>query len=98
MGTYGDPEFPNNDQSLYNDPMNLPEYAQDMPSVEWKRPEDITQEEVFMIKDPSYPGDVKIGTLGDGWLLGAFLILSTNPELLKNLIVYDGIKHGFAVF
>lgn len=24
--------------------------------------------------------------------------MSTNPDLLKNLIVYDGIKHGFAVF
>ena len=69
-----------------------------MPSVEWKRPEEIAQEEAVMIKDPSYPGDVKSGTLLDGWLLGSFLILSTNPELLKNLIVYDGIKHGFAVF
>ena len=44
------------------------------------------------------PGDVKQGILGDCWLLGSFLILSTHPDLLKNLIVYDGLEYGFAVF
>lgn len=42
--------------------------------------------------------DITQGTLGDCWLLGAFCVLSTNPALLKNLIYYDGIVHGFAVF
>ena len=51
-----------------------------------------------MIKDGTSPGDVKQGALGDCWLLGSFLILATHPELLQNLIVYDGIPHGFAVF
>ena len=36
--------------------------------------------------------------MGDCWLLGSFLILSTHPDLLKNLIVYDGLEYGFAVF
>ena len=44
------------------------------------------------------PGDVKQGILGDCWLLGSFLILSTHPDLLNNLIVYDGLEFGFAVF
>jgi len=51
-----------------------------------------------MIKDGAAPGDVKQGILGDCFLLGSFLVLATHPELLKNLIVYDGIEHGFAVF
>jgi len=51
-----------------------------------------------MISNDISPGDVKQGILGDCWLLGAFCVLATRPELLKNLIVYDGIEHGFAVF
>ena len=35
---FGDSEFPANDSSLYNDPTQPPEYAADMPPVEWKRP------------------------------------------------------------
>jgi hypothetical protein len=31
-------------------------------------------------------------------MLGALLVLATHPEMLNNLIVYDGIEHGFAVF
>jgi len=41
---------------------------------------------------------VKQGILGDCWLLGSFILLSTHLDLLKNLLVYDGIEHGFAVF
>lgn len=46
------------------------------------------------------PGDMKQGLMGydDCWFLGSLLTLSTNPELLNNLIYYDGISHGFAVF
>ena len=63
-----------------------------MPTVEWKRPEDIiTPEEPVMIKDGISPGDVKQGILGDCWLLGSFMVLSTHPDLLKNMIVHDGI-------
>jgi len=51
-----------------------------------------------MVKNGIKPGDVKQGTLGDCWLLGAFTVLSTHPELLQNLIVKDCIKYGFAVF
>jgi calpain len=51
-----------------------------------------------MFQDSMSPGDIKQGVLGDCWLLGSLLIQSTNPDLLKNLIVYDGIEHGFAVF
>ena len=68
-----------------------------MPMVEWKRPHEIAEEPV-MIRDGSAPGDIKQGLLGDCWLLGSFLTLSTHPDMLKNLIVYDGIEHGFAVF
>ena len=95
---FGDSEFPANDQSLYNDPVNPPEYAMDQPTVEWKRPQEITEGNCVMSKDGMNPGDIKQGALGDCWFLGSLLILSTNPELLNNLIVYDGIQHGFAVF
>lgn len=98
---FGDSEFPANDNSLYNDPVNPPEYAVDQPMVEWKRPSEICTQgsrEPCMFQDSMNPGDIKQGVLGDCWLLGSLLIQSTNPDLLKNLIVYDGIEHGFAVF
>lgn len=96
---FGDSEFPANETSLYIDAVNPPEYALDMPVVEWKRPEEICHGgEAVMFKDSMSPGDIKQGILGDCWFLGSLLIQSTNPDLLKNLIVYDGIKHGFAVF
>jgi len=65
--------------------------------VEWKRPHEIADEAV-LINDGTNPGDVKQGILGDCWLLGSFLILSTHAELLQNLIVFDGLEYGFAVF
>jgi len=51
-----------------------------------------------MYRDSMSPGDIKMGILGDCWFMGSLLIQSTNPELLNNLIVYDGIQYGFAVF
>ena len=66
--------------------------------VEWRRPHEIAPDEAVMIKDGGAPGDVKQGILGDCFLLGSFLVLATHPELLKNLIVHDGLEHGFAVF
>ena len=51
-----------------------------------------------MIKEGVSAGDIKQGNLGDCWFLGSLLVLSTHPDLLQNLIVYDGIQYGFAVF
>ena len=79
---FGDSEFPANDSSLYIDPTKLPEYAQEMPMVEWRRPHEIATDEALMIKDGSAPGDVKQGILGDCFLLGSFLVLATHPDLL----------------
>ena len=50
------------------------------------------------MKDGANAGDVKQGILGDCYLLGSFLVLSTHSDLLQNLIVYDGLEFGFAVF
>ena len=65
----------------------------DMPVVEWKRPLEIVpeNEEPRMYRDAMNPGDMKQEILGDCHFLGSLLIMSTNPELLNNLIVYDGI-------
>ena len=94
---FGDPDFPANDASLYKNPAEPPEYAVQTPVVEWRRPQEIA-DEPEMIRGGFEPGDVKQGTLGDCWLLGTLMTLGTKPELLQNLIVYDGIEHGFAVF
>ena len=95
-----DPEFPANDNSLYMNPLQPPDYADDTPNVEWKRPHEIYTGEgkPMMMKEGLTPGDVKQGALGDCWLLGSFLCLATNPEMLANLIVHDGIEFGYAVF
>ena len=94
-----DADFDADDKSLYIDPLNPPDYAQDIPVVEWRRPHEIfTSDEPLMMKSFDYPGDVKAGILNDQWLLGTFSTMGMNPELLKNLIVHDGIKSGFAVF
>ena len=64
----------------------------DMPVVEWKRPQEIAPEgEPKMYGDKMNPGDIKQGILGDCWFLGSLLICGTNPELLANLLFYDGI-------
>ena len=101
-GMYGDSEFPPNDASLYKNPAEPPDYAESTPVVEWMRPQEALKngddDKLDMIKDGIKPGDVKQGTLGDCWLLGAFMTLATHPELLQNLIVKNCIKHGFAVF
>ena len=93
-----DPEFPADDNSLYINPVQPPEWASH--NVEWKRPEEIYTGEggPMMMKDGFSPGDVKQGELGDCWLLGAFLCLATNPDLLSNLIYHNGMEYGFAVF
>ena len=80
---FGDSEFPATDISLYKDPANPPEYAADMPAVEWKRPQEIcVDHDPKMIKDPSdgskgpsmHPNDIKQGILGDCWFLGSLLV------------------------
>lgn len=95
---WSDPDFPADDSSLYINPVQPPEWAS--PNVEWKRPDEIYNGEgqAMMMKDGFSPGDVKQGELGDCWLLGAFLTLATNPELLQNLIYHDGMQFGYAVF
>lgn len=98
---WSDPQFPANDYSLYLDPLKPPDYAEDTPNVEWKRPNEIfvsETEKPMMMKDGFTPGDVKQGNLGDCWLLGSFLCLATKPEMLANLIVHDGIEFGYSVF
>jgi len=80
--------------------LEKPEYASDT-IVEWKRPEEICPppDEPVMCRDGATSGDVKQGAIGNCWLMGAFLILGTRPQLLKNLIVEGRyIKEGFAVF
>ena len=94
-----DQEFPADDSSLYINPVQPPDWAS--PNVEWKRPHEIyngNEGDPMMMKDGFSPGDVKQGELGDCWLLGAFLCLATNPELLRNLIYHDGMQYGFSVF
>ena len=94
---YCDPEFPADDSSLYINDVQPPSWAS--PNVEWKRPHEMfTSGKPQMMKDGFSPGDVKQGQLGDCWLLGAFLTLATNPELLQNLIYHDGMEQGFGVF
>ena len=96
---YCDAQFEADDKALYMDALNPPEYAQDIPVVEWRRPHEIyTNDEPFLMKDYSVPGDVKQGILNDQWLLGTFSTMGMNPVLLKILIVHDGLKFGFAVF
>ena len=95
---FGDSNFPANEKSLYKDNANPRKYAEDTLEVEWKRPHEIAPDEAMLIKGGFAPGDVKQGILGDCWLLGALLILSTHRDILQNVIVYDGLEFGFAVF
>lgn len=58
-----DSQFPADDSSLYLDPMGKPpDYADETPNVEWKRPHEIlknTEQKPMMMKDGFSPGDVK---------------------------------------
>jgi len=96
---WADPEFIDDDVSLYLDPDKPPKYAEEGGLVDWKRPHEIyTVAEPKMVVNGIEPADVKQGILGDCWLLSSFMLLANQPQLLKNLIVYDGIDMGFAVF
>jgi len=103
---WADPEFINEDVSLYLDPDKTatsepksPDYAEKTGHVTWKRPQDIyTVGEPKMCVNGVEPADVEQGALGDCWLLSSFMLLASQPQLLQNLIVYDGIDKGFAVF
>ena len=92
---YDDVEFFPDDSALYDDPNEFPDYHN--PEYQWVRPEDISEAPKLLV-DGIAPGDVKQGALGDCWLLGAFSCLATNPQLLRNLIVFDGMEYGFCVF
>jgi hypothetical protein len=59
-----DTEFPADDTSLYIDPVKLPDYAQDAPPVEWRRPQEIwhnaeKEERAVIWRDENKPGEVK---------------------------------------
>ena len=103
-GSYGDTDFPPNDESLYIDPLSPPDYSEKHPLVEWIRPQETFKDPkkdedlISMIKHDATPGDVKQGDLGDCWFLGAICTLATRAELLKNLFVYESLKYGFCVF
>lgn len=93
---FEDPEFLPDDNSLYKDPTNPPDYAKDAPFVEWKRPQEIASKPQFVVDDMT-PGDIIQGVVGDCWLLGSFCCLATRVELLNNLIVYNGMEYGVVV-
>ena len=98
-----DEDFLPDDSALYNDPLNPPEYHQEDPAYEWKRPNQITSEEPRMLIDENEPAHVKQGILNDVWLLGSLMSLAMHPEKLRNLIWTcddgeDTIEYGFAVF
>ena len=94
---FEDPDFPATDVSLYIDPVNPPEYAKDIAFVEWKRPQEISNNAQFVI-DGMTPGDVIQGILGDCWLLGSFCCMATRAELLNDLVAYNGMEYGVAIF
>jgi len=65
---YGDTSFPPNDSSLYLNPLEPPDYAENCPNLIWQRPNEINQSKdgeedkpPQMIKDGFEPGDVKQG-------------------------------------
>jgi len=93
---FEDPEFPADNTSLYQDLENIPEYAREIPFVEWKRPQEISSKAQFVV-DGMTPGDVVQGIAGNCWLLSSFCCLATRIELLNNLIIYNGMEYGVVV-
>jgi hypothetical protein len=74
---WSDPEFIDDEVSLYLDPDKTPDYAENHGMVEWKRPHEIyTVAEPKMICNGIEPADVKQGVLGDCWLLSSFMLLA----------------------
>jgi len=98
MSKWQDPFFKPDDTSLFINAEKQPEYAKDGVCSRWVRPEEISENPKLYI-DGAKPGDIKQGTLGDCWLLGAFCTLSTRGDLLENLFVETEYmeSHGFIV-
>mmetsp|Transcript_14445 Transcript_14445/g.12258 ORF Transcript_14445/g.12258 Transcript_14445/m.12258 type:complete len:323 (-) Transcript_14445:858-1826(-) len=67
-------------------------------NIEWVRPKKIQNNAVF-IKGDEIGGDMKQGVVGVTWFMSSVLMVSTRPEILRNLIYND--KHfdkGFVTF
>ena len=94
---YEDKDFGQSEFSLYIDPSNRPDYAKDVAFVEWKRPNQLCEDPLFYANGQN-SNDIRQGNLGNCWFLGALTTLTTIPDLLSNLVVYNGMKNGFMVF
>ncbi len=105
-GMYGDTDFPPNDSSLYINPLEPPDYSEACPVIEWMRPDENSKEQdpnntamMFKGEGMATGSDIKQGILGDCWFLGAIMVLGTRGDLIeKNVLRFNGMKSGFAVF
>ena len=94
---YIDAEFPPNDDSIFKDVNNRPDFVKDIDTIDWKRPHEINEKAELMIEGAT-SGDIKQGSIGDCYFLSALATISINQEFLKNLIVRNGMKYGYMVF
>jgi calpain len=75
----------------------LPTWAENIGSIEWRRPHEISKEARFMDKDSEF--EVKQGIFAESWFLGALSSVTSKQELLQRLIVSsDYFERGFVTF
>eukprot|EP00741_Cyanophora_paradoxa_P014633 tig00020816_g14113.t1 len=89
---YEDPTFPASLKSLFRDPEKPWEGHADVSLVEWLRPGELCPGQPRLFVDGAQPGDVIQGNLADCWLLGAFSVLASRPQLLER--VFASPRHA----
>jgi len=95
-----DKDFPPNDNSLWKDVENVPEYAQETnPNIKWKRPQKIIKlKPKFCIGEKNLV-EMKAGSIGHTWFMGAIAIMTSKSDIIERLFVdSSNFNKGFVSF
>lgn len=92
-----DKEYGPENRSLYKDVNKIPDWAKEIRTVKWLRPNEIGKDVRFMIDKE---GDAKQGVFGESWFIGAIVIIASKGEFLDKLIVNSDYfeEYGFVTF
>jgi calpain-15 len=88
LTNFVDPSFPPCPEAIF-----LGKEAVTLPATpHWRRPNQFFAGDLQLFAEPISPYDVKPGTLGDNWLIGAFSALAERPPLLQRLFPDSSIS------
>ncbi|KAL2773775.1 calpain-13 [Daubentonia madagascariensis] len=67
-----------------------------LPSLEWKRPKDLSNGHPHFILEGASRFDIQQGKAGDCWFLAALGSLTQNPQCLQKILTVQSFTHQYA--